>query len=80
MYLSPLHSSHGRSSIILNSSILQIVSVVLENYKGQSKESNGADVQENEGYVSVPSSPDVGMKVPNWKTIINEKGQLNVTA
>lgn len=56
-----------------------IVSVVLENYKGQSKESNGADVQENEGYVSVPSSPDVGMKVPNWKTIINEKGQLNVT-
>ncbi|KAH6828761.1 hypothetical protein C2S53_018638 [Perilla frutescens var. hirtella] len=62
-----------------------IVSVVLENYKGQSKESNGSDrnVQEvgkNEGYGSASPSPDGAMKVPSWRIIINDKGQLNVTA
>ncbi|XP_057770344.1 protein SEMI-ROLLED LEAF 2 [Salvia miltiorrhiza] len=60
-----------------------IVSVVLENYKGQSKESGGSDqngwvqeVNKAEGYVS--PSLDAATKVPSWRIIINEKGQLNV--
>ncbi|XP_042000565.1 protein SEMI-ROLLED LEAF 2-like [Salvia splendens] len=56
-----------------------IVSVVLENYKGQSKESSGSEQEVNkaEGHVS-PS--EASTKVPSWRIIINEKGQLNVAA
>lgn len=31
-----------------------------------------------EGHVS--SSPDVTTKGPSWQTIVNEKGEMNVTA
>ncbi|KAG8371940.1 hypothetical protein BUALT_Bualt12G0015000 [Buddleja alternifolia] len=62
-----------------------IVQVVLENYGGRSKESNDPnqnrwvqEVQKTEGHIS--PSPDVLMKVPSWRTIVNDKGQLNVTA
>ncbi|KAI3446472.1 hypothetical protein Pfo_003137 [Paulownia fortunei] len=62
-----------------------IVSVVLENYKGQSKESHDPsqnhwvqEVHKTEGHIS--PAPDVAMKVPSWRIIINDKGQLNVTA
>ncbi|XP_042000388.1 protein SEMI-ROLLED LEAF 2-like [Salvia splendens] len=61
-----------------------IVSVVLENYKGQSKECSGSEqngrvqeVNKAEGYVS-PS--EASAKVPSWRIIINEKGLLNVAA
>ncbi|KAL1554641.1 protein SEMI-ROLLED LEAF 2-like [Salvia divinorum] len=60
-----------------------IVSVVLENYKGQSKECSGSEqngwvqeVNKAEGYVS--PSLDAATRVPSWRIIINEKGQLNV--
>ncbi|KAL7097914.1 hypothetical protein ACP275_10G173100 [Erythranthe tilingii] len=60
-----------------------IVSVVLENYSGQSKESDGPtqsrwvqEVHKTEGHIS--PSPDVALKVPSWKMIVNDKGQLNV--
>ncbi|XP_012828031.1 PREDICTED: protein EFR3 homolog cmp44E-like [Erythranthe guttata] len=63
--------------------IHQIVSVVLENYCGQSKESDGPtqsrwvqEVHKTEGHIS--PSPDVALKVPSWKMIVNDKGQLNV--
>ncbi|KAG8367897.1 hypothetical protein BUALT_Bualt16G0120500 [Buddleja alternifolia] len=62
-----------------------IVSVVLENYTGPSKESDDPnqsrwvqEVQKTEGHVS--PAPDALMKVPLWKFIVNDKGQLNVTA
>ncbi|XP_042019901.1 protein SEMI-ROLLED LEAF 2-like [Salvia splendens] len=62
-----------------------IVSVVLENYKGQSKESGGSEqngwvqeVNKAEGYIS--PSVDAATKVPSWRIIVNEKGQLNVAA
>ncbi|XP_057467859.1 protein SEMI-ROLLED LEAF 2 isoform X2 [Actinidia eriantha] len=63
-----------------------IVSVVLENYGGPSKESLDSEnpnqnrwVQEVlkvEGHVS--PSPETMMKVPSWRTIVNEKGEVNV--
>lgn len=63
---------------------LQIVSVVLENYGGSHKESSDSnqnrwleEVQKTEGHVT-PS--DVLIKVPSWRMILNDKGQLNVTA
>ncbi|XWS59128.1 hypothetical protein CRYUN_Cryun08bG0095500 [Craigia yunnanensis] len=64
-----------------------IVSVVLENYGGPRKNLenlNGAqsrwvqEVLKNEGHVS--PLPDVLITVPSWGTIVNEKGELNVTA
>lgn len=58
--------------------------MVLENYKGQSKESSDPEqnhwvqeVSKTEGHVS-PNS-DVEMKVPSWRVIINDRGQLNVS-
>ncbi|KAG6397287.1 hypothetical protein SASPL_143453 [Salvia splendens] len=79
------HSTVGWSSITVNCPILQIVSVVLENYKGQSKESGGSEqngwvqeVNKAEGYIS--PSIDAATKVPSWRIIVNEKGQLNVAA
>lgn len=62
-----------------------IVSVVLENYRSPLKESLDPnqnhwvqEVRKIEGHVS--PSPDVLMKVPSWRMIINEKGELNMTA
>ncbi|CAA2988358.1 EFR3 homolog B [Olea europaea subsp. europaea] len=62
-----------------------IVSVVLENYRGPLKESQDPnqdhwvqEVRKIEGHVS--PSPDVLMKVPSWRMIVNEKGELNMTA
>ncbi|XP_059668417.1 protein SEMI-ROLLED LEAF 2 isoform X2 [Cornus florida] len=64
-----------------------IVTVVLENYGGSTKESRDSEnpnqkrwVQEVlkvEGHVS--PSPEVVMRVPPWKTIVNDKGEANVT-
>ncbi|KAL3841253.1 hypothetical protein ACJIZ3_025844 [Penstemon smallii] len=61
-----------------------IVQVVLENYRGPSKESDEPnqnrwvqEVHKTEGHVS--PSPDAVMKVPSWRLIINDAGQLNVT-
>ncbi|XVF38077.1 hypothetical protein REPUB_Repub20aG0066700 [Reevesia pubescens] len=63
-----------------------IVSVVLENYGGPRKNLenlNGAqsrwvqEVLKNEGHVS--QSPDVLIRIPSWGTVVNEKGELNVT-
>ncbi|KAK6151298.1 hypothetical protein DH2020_013933 [Rehmannia glutinosa] len=61
-----------------------IVSVVLENYRGQSKESDDSnqsrwlqEVHKTEGHIS--PTPEVAMKVPSWRIIINDRGQLNVT-
>ncbi|CAA0812750.1 Uncharacterized protein SHERM_13309 [Striga hermonthica] len=60
-----------------------IVSVVLENYEGAHKESVDPtgnrwvqEVHKTEGHIS--PSPDVASKIPSWKAIVNDKGQLNV--
>ncbi|KAK9290998.1 hypothetical protein L1049_009181 [Liquidambar formosana] len=67
-----------------------VVIVVLENYGGHSKKNtedlNDKQVPQNrwvqevlkvEGHVS--PSPDVMVRVPSWRTIVNEKGEINVT-
>ncbi|KAL0316819.1 UNVERIFIED_CONTAM: protein SEMI-ROLLED LEAF 2 [Sesamum radiatum] len=52
-----------------------IVSVVLENYRGQDKES------EEDNKTEGAATPDQGVaRVPSWRLIVDEKGQLNVTA
>ncbi|KAF2289399.1 hypothetical protein GH714_035960 [Hevea brasiliensis] len=69
-----------------------IVSVVLENYGDHKKNSENLDtdkqgpqdrwVQEvlkNEGHVIHDSSPEVIRRVPSWRTIVNGKGEVNVT-
>ncbi|KAK6941834.1 hypothetical protein RJ641_027211 [Dillenia turbinata] len=65
-----------------------IVSVVLENYGGLAKASGNADHDEDgwvqhmakvEGH-NISSSQDVMTKVPSWRTVVNEKGEINVTA
>lgn len=72
--------SHFTYDLILP--IPQIVSVVLENYGRSSKDSDPnqnhwvQEVHKTEGHVS--PSPDVVTKVPSWRTIVNDKGQLNV--
>ncbi|XP_073306164.1 protein SEMI-ROLLED LEAF 2-like isoform X1 [Primulina huaijiensis] len=60
-----------------------IVSVVLENYGGANKESHNSnqnntaqEVLKTEDHVS----PLPETEVPSWTMIINDKGQLNVTA
>ncbi|KAL1549971.1 protein SEMI-ROLLED LEAF 2-like isoform X2 [Salvia divinorum] len=59
-----------------------IVTVVLENYGGESKDSNfnqtswGEEVGKTEGNVS--PSPNVVRKVSSWKMVVNDKGNLNV--
>ncbi len=71
-------------------SIKQVVSVVLENYGGPNKKSENMDhdkqgpqnrwVQEvlkNEGHVS--PSPDITIRVPSWRTIVNDKGEVHVS-
>jgi hypothetical protein len=70
-------------------SIKQLVSVVLENYGAPNKKSENMDpdkqchqsrwVQEvlkNEGHVS---SLDITMRLPSWRTILNDKGEVNLT-
>ncbi|KAL2225947.1 uncharacterized protein LOC105159750 isoform X2 [Sesamum indicum] len=47
-----------------------IVSVVLENYGGQRNKTEGP----------VSPSADLAIKVPSWRMIVNDKGQLNVAA
>uniref|UniRef100_A0A2N9G7V7 Uncharacterized protein n=1 Tax=Fagus sylvatica TaxID=28930 RepID=A0A2N9G7V7_FAGSY len=67
-----------------------VVSVVLENYGGPNKKSENMDhdkqgpqnrwVQEvlkNEGHVS--PSPDITIRVPSWRTIVNDKGEVHVS-
>ncbi|EPS68493.1 hypothetical protein M569_06272 [Genlisea aurea] len=63
-----------------------IVSVVLENYKGRPKDLNDQyqnqnrwlqEVQKAEGH-SAPD-PDVAMEVPSWRYLVNDKGNLNLT-
>ncbi|KAL3637239.1 hypothetical protein CASFOL_019538 [Castilleja foliolosa] len=63
-----------------------IVSVVLENYEGTTSKESGEpnekrwvqEVHKTEGHVS--PSPDGVMKVPSWRVIVNDKGQLNVSS
>ncbi|KAL6539812.1 hypothetical protein OROMI_024394 [Orobanche minor] len=62
-----------------------IVSVVLENYQSRRKESNDSnqsrwlqEVHKTEGHIS-PPTPDVAIKVPSWRVIVDDRGQLNVT-
>ncbi|XP_020539400.1 protein SEMI-ROLLED LEAF 2 isoform X2 [Jatropha curcas] len=71
-----------------------IVSVVLENYEGSVKNSVNLDgdkqdppdrwVQEvlkNEGHaIHANPQPDSMTRVPSWRTVVNEKGEVNVTA
>ncbi|KAK4432124.1 protein SEMI-ROLLED LEAF 2 [Sesamum alatum] len=61
-----------------------IVSVVLENYRGQEKESDddnqkswGEEGSKTEGHA--PNDQGVA-RVPSWRVIVDDKGQLNVTA
>lgn len=61
-----------------------IVSVVLENYGSPSKESHNPNqnrwVQEAhkiEGHTS--PSPEILMKAPSWRMIVNDNGEVNVT-
>ncbi|KAL1555311.1 protein SEMI-ROLLED LEAF 2-like [Salvia divinorum] len=60
----------------------KIVLVVLENYGGESKDSNSnqtswvEEVSKTEGIVS--PSPNVVTKIPSWKMVVNDKGHLNV--
>ncbi|KAL6523251.1 hypothetical protein OROGR_016854 [Orobanche gracilis] len=68
----------------ISSEFDNIVSVVLENYEGTSKELVEPnqnrwvqEVQKTEGHIP---SPDMAMKAPSWKVIVNDKGQLNVAA
>ncbi|KAG9133755.1 hypothetical protein Leryth_018449 [Lithospermum erythrorhizon] len=59
-----------------------IVSVVLENYRGPSKEAENPnqnswlqEVRKTEGHVS----PSPYLNEPSWRLLINEKGEPNVT-
>ncbi|KAJ8565062.1 hypothetical protein K7X08_001522 [Anisodus acutangulus] len=61
-----------------------IVSVVLENYPRPRKETQDSnqnrwveEVRKVEGHVT--PSPEVIAKVPSWRIIVNEKGELNIS-
>ncbi|KAF7804081.1 protein EFR3-like protein B [Senna tora] len=67
-----------------------IVSVVLENYQCHGKDSESLDheqhgaqnmwvqeVMKDEGHVA--PLPDVKMRIPSWRKIVNNKGEVNVT-
>ncbi|KAG6638408.1 hypothetical protein CIPAW_10G032800 [Carya illinoinensis] len=66
-----------------------VVSVVLENFESRTKKLENMDhdkecqnhcvqdVLKNESHLS--SSPDVTTRGPSWQTIVNEKGEANVT-
>lgn len=63
-----------------------MVSVVLENYGGSIKSGNPEgsgsrwvqEVKKNEGHVS--PSPETLTRVPSWRAIVNDKGEVNVTS
>ncbi|KAF3442547.1 hypothetical protein FNV43_RR16463 [Rhamnella rubrinervis] len=64
-----------------------VVSVVLENYGGCKKRENPEgstgskwlqEVKKNEGHVN--PSTDMAMRVPSWKAIVTDKGEVNVTS
>ncbi|KAL5986775.1 hypothetical protein ACLOJK_015108 [Asimina triloba] len=73
----------------MSSEFDNIVSAVLENYSSTGKEVDGRNsdqgpqsswVQEakkTDDFVS--PSPDVIIRVPSWKNIVNDRGELNVT-
>ncbi|KAK4371504.1 hypothetical protein RND71_010979 [Anisodus tanguticus] len=61
-----------------------IVSVVLENYPRPRKETQDAnqnrwveEVRKVEGHIT--PSPEIIAKVPSWRIIVNEKGELNIS-
>lgn len=60
---------------------------MLENYGGCKKTENPEcstgskwlqEVKKNEGHVT--PSPNISMRVPSWKAIVNDKGEVNVTS
>lgn len=58
--------------------------MVLENYGSSIKEPHDPtqnrwvqEVHKIEGHTS--PSPDILMKVPSWRMIVNDKGEVNVT-
>ncbi|KAH9678983.1 hypothetical protein KPL71_025927 [Citrus sinensis] len=62
-----------------------VVSVVLENYGGPRRNSENSgqnqsrwveEVRKKEGHVS--PLPDVSIRVPSWRLMVNEKGEINV--
>ncbi|KAG8646692.1 protein SEMI-ROLLED LEAF 2 isoform X2 [Manihot esculenta] len=70
-----------------------IVSVVLENYEDPTKKSENLDtdklgtqgrwvqeVRKNEGHVIHVNPSEVIRGVPSWRAIVNENGEVNVTA
>ncbi|KAI3788224.1 hypothetical protein L2E82_00981 [Cichorium intybus] len=71
----------GRYSHI-SSEFDNIVSVVLENYGSSNKESDNPNqnrwVQEVLKNDHLVSPSEALIKVPSWRTIVNEKGELNV--
>ncbi|KAH9648245.1 hypothetical protein KPL70_025516 [Citrus sinensis] len=61
-----------------------VVSVVLENYGGPRRNSENSgqnqsrwveEVRKKEGHVS--PLPDVSIRVPSWRLMVNEKGEIN---
>lgn len=63
-----------------------VVSVVLENYGGQKTIPDNVvndnnrwveAVRKNEGYISCPA--DTPIRVPSWREVVNDKGEINVT-
>ncbi|KAH9678986.1 hypothetical protein KPL71_025927 [Citrus sinensis] len=86
--VSPLHRSRTLYSILICLSYmyhLMVVSVVLENYGGPRRNSENSgqnqsrwveEVRKKEGHVS--PLPDVSIRVPSWRLMVNEKGEINV--
>ncbi|GAB4843853.1 hypothetical protein Ancab_013815 [Ancistrocladus abbreviatus] len=57
-----------------------VVSVVLENYGDEKDDKQGSEnkwVEEVQGHATL--LPDATTQVPSWRTIINNKGELNVS-
>ncbi|KAH9678993.1 hypothetical protein KPL71_025927 [Citrus sinensis] len=74
--VSPLHRSRTLYSILI---------LVLENYGGPRRNSENSgqnqsrwveEVRKKEGHVS--PLPDVSIRVPSWRLMVNEKGEINV--
>lgn len=61
---------------------MQVVSVVLENYdspKKQSEDNIHKDQVSRKAEGHISPSLLVRTKIPTWKHIVNEKGELNLT-
>ncbi|XP_048225629.1 protein SEMI-ROLLED LEAF 2 [Ricinus communis] len=85
-----LMGEHSHISVDFDS----IVSVILENYGGCKKNSGNLEINKqgpqnrwveevlkNEGHViHVSLPPEFITTVPSWRTVVNEKGEVNVTA